>query len=231
MNSRELPILYSFRRCPYAIRARLALAHRGITVELREVLLRDKPKAMLAASAKGTVPVLLLPQGRVLDESLEVMRWALTQVPEGAWNPPSADQERFIAQNDGAFKYFLDRYKYADRYPTHPQDWYRDQAAPHLTALDQQLENSPFLCGDAPGFVDAALMPFLRQFAMVDPSWFAASPYTSLQRWLQDLLDSALFASVMLKFPPWHPDHEPLRMTWEESPESAPARGLLAIHQ
>ena len=217
MTPVELPILYSFRRCPYAIRARLALAHRGIAVELREVLLRDKPRAMLAVSAKGTVPVLLLPSGRVLDESLEIMRWTLTQAPEGAWSLPSPPQEQWITENDSTFKYFLDRYKYASRYPKHPQDWYRDQAAPHLHTLNQQLDKRPFLCGEAPGFADAALMPFLRQFAMVDPPWFAASPYTSLRRWLQVLLSSGLFASVMPKVPPWAPDHKPVRMTWNEA--------------
>ena len=117
----DLPVLYSFRRCPYAIRARMALAVAGMAVELREVLLRDKPEAMLEVSAKGTVPVLQLPDGWVIDESLEVMDWALTQNDPEDWADTCADTEALIAYCDGPFKGWLDKYKYADRHPEQSQ--------------------------------------------------------------------------------------------------------------
>ncbi len=210
----NLPILYSFRRCPYAIRARLALANAQVRVELREVLLKDKPEAMLAASPKGTVPVMVLADGRVLDESLDVMHWALEQGAAGSWLPLSPRDRAWIATNDGEFKYYLDRYKYADRYPEKPADWYRDQVSAHLQDLDQHLSDNPFLGGKDPGFVDAALLPFIRQFSMVDGAWFREAPYPSLRRWLNEALSSELFESVMFKTPTWQPGQEPLCVDW-----------------
>lgn len=221
------PVLYSFRRCPYAIRARLALARAGVPVELREVRLRDKPDAMLRASSKGTVPVLHLRDGRVIDESLEVMHWALAQSPGSPWAPPTPVEAQWIEMNDGDFKIYLDRYKYADRYPEHPPAWYRGQMTKHLTALDGHLARTPFLAGDAAGFVDAALLPFIRQFSMVDSDWFASAPYPALRRWLRHGLDSALFQAVMFKAAQWHPGQPPLIVDWSAAAELSVSAGAL----
>lgn len=202
------PILYTFRRCPYAIRARMALAYAGITAEHREVVLKNKPAELLQASAKGTVPVLVMPDGEVLDESLAIMRWALMQSDPEQWMTAavSGDAEAWIAANDGPFKQQLDHYKYADRYPEHPADWYRDQALPHLSALDEVLRHHSCLHGDRAGLVDVALFPFIRQFAMVDYQWFTNSPYKALHQWLERWLEDPLFLSIMQKRPAWSRD-------------------------
>ncbi|MBT0960441.1 glutathione S-transferase [Denitromonas iodatirespirans] len=200
------PVLYSFRRCPYAIRARLALGQAGVAVELREVVLRDKPAAMLAISPKGTVPVLQLPDGRVIDESLDIMRWALGRHdPENWLTIGDADtQAALIARNDIGFKPLLDRYKYAERFPEKPAAAWRDEAvAVHLADLDGRLAHAPYLFGATPALADAALFPFVRQFAGVDPAWFDMAPLPALRRWLAGWLGSDLFAAVMKKQPPW----------------------------
>lgn len=209
----SLPVLYSFRRCPYAIRARLALAYAGQPVELREVLLRDKPQAMLDASPKGTVPVLVLPDGTVIDESRDVMDWALAQADPDDWcRPPLGGlADEWIAANDGPFKAALDRYKYADRHPEHPPHSYRERGEAHLARLDAILKAHRWLHGEQPGCVDAALFPFIRQFAMVDLDWFRASPYKGLRRWLDAWLEHPLFAAVMARHPPWVPGQAPVR--------------------
>jgi glutathione S-transferase len=203
MTPRSDPILYSFRRCPYAIRARLALAISGTCCEMREVRLRAKPAAMLAASPKGTVPVLVLPDGRVIDESLDIMRWALDRHDPEGWL--ERDDAALIALNDGAFKQALDRYKYPERHDTDPLP-HRDAGVAFLTEIDARLAPAGQLCGAARGLADAALLPFVRQFAAVDRSWFDALPLPHLHRWLGDHLSSALFASVMLPILPWVED-------------------------
>jgi len=200
----SLPVLYSFRRCPYAIRARLALWQAGIEVELREVALRDKPAEMLAISPKGTVPVLQLPDGRVIDESLEVMRWALGRHdPDGWLSAASVEEiERLIHRNDGEFKPLLDAYKYAERFPARTKAQWRDAAVDaHLADLNQRLSRHAGLLGARISLADAALMPFVRQFAGVDPHWFAQSPMGALRAWLDDWLASPLFQAVMAKPP------------------------------
>lgn len=201
-----LPLLYSFRRCPYAIRARLALKAAGISVRLREVVLRDKPAELLAVSPKGTVPVLVLDSGAVIAESLEIMRWALEQNdPLGLLREDPAQAE-LLALNDGPFKQLLDRYKYPERFPEKSQVAWRDEAvALHLAALEARLQTSPYLLGEAPALVDLALMPFVRQFAGVDPEWFQAAPLPALRGWLEGWLASELFAAVMPRFEPWLP--------------------------
>lgn len=211
----EHPILYSFRRCPYAIRARMALAYAGTSVELREVLLRDKPEAMLRASAKGTVPVLVLPDDTVIDESLDVMHWALQQHDPQDWlSSATSDEVRaLIAENDGPFKHWLDRYKYADRYPDHPAGWYRDQALPFLVLIDSWLQEWQWLGGDSMGFGDVALFPFLRQFASVDRPWFDEAAPKGLREWLRTMLESRLFLGVMDKYPVWRSGRPPLILT------------------
>ncbi|MEI8570660.1 glutathione S-transferase [Methylomonas sp. LW13] len=201
------PILYSFRRCPYAMRARLAIAVSGVSVALREIELSNKPEAMLAISPKGTVPLLLLPDGRVIEQSLDIMLWALAQHDPQNWlNQAPEDTQRLIDWNDGDFKYYLDRYKYADRYPEQTPADYRQQGEVFLAELETRLQRHKFLCGDNFSLADAATLPFIRQFAAVDNAWFENSPYPALQQWLNTFLRSNLFAAVMQKYPPWNVD-------------------------
>lgn len=195
-----LPVLYSFRRCPYAIRARLAIAASGILVEVLEVDLKAKPERMQQLSVKATVPVLELPDGRVIDESLDIMLWALQQ------NDPATMLDRFsnearalIEHNDTQFKYTLDRYKYPECYPEFPMSYYRIQAENFLCELNIRLNTSHFILGDKAGIVDLALLPFIRQFARVDKVWFEASPYASLRMWLNAWEASDVFIHVMRK--------------------------------
>jgi glutathione S-transferase len=198
-----LPILYSFRRCPYAMRARLALYASGVAVELREVSLRAKPASMLAASPKGSVPVLVLPDGRVIDESWEIMQWALHQHDPEGWlgqdNSFIATASPLIIENDTTFKYHLDRYKYAERYPEYPRSHYRSEAQVFLQQLENRLHMTRFLLGDAMSVADVAIFPFIRQFAAVDKNWFAQAPYPLLQYWLDIFLSSELFDAVIKK--------------------------------
>ncbi|WP_411881852.1 glutathione S-transferase [Polaromonas sp. YR568] len=208
-----LPVLYSFRRCPYAMRARLALAATGEPYALREVVLRDKPAELLAASPKGTVPVLVLPDGVVIDESLDVMLWALRRKdPEGWLSPPRggiAAMLALVAGNDGEFKRSLDRYKYPNRYPDESAgdaqafaQLHRAQGAAWLAALDGMLDEG-WLFGTRASLADMALLPFVRQFAHTDAAWFAAQPWPKLQAWLAGFEAGALYAGVMGKHAPW----------------------------
>ncbi|WP_299323763.1 glutathione S-transferase [Parasphingopyxis sp.] len=201
----DWPILYSFRRCPYAMRARMALLVSGQRCMLREVLLRDKPEAMIAASPKGTVPVLVLADGAVIDESLDVMRWALAQSdPEGWLEPDVSECTGLVETNDGPFKHHLDRYKYATRYDSDPVE-HRAAASALLNALEERLQARAQLLGDARSFADIALFPFIRQFAATDSTWFDAQPWAALRNWLDAHIGSALFKSAMGKFQPWAP--------------------------
>ncbi|MGR8931309.1 MAG: glutathione S-transferase [Gammaproteobacteria bacterium] len=199
------PALYSFRRCPYAMRARLAIVSAGIAVELREVQLKNKPLAMLQASPKATVPVLVLKNGKVIDESLDIMQWALNINDPDNWLEFRSEAFKLTKRNDSEFKHFLDRYKYADRYPEKPAAYYRSQGELFLHELEQRLQKSAFLCGPRFGFADAAIAPFIRQFAAVDNPWFASSPYPALRKWLQDFLRSALFNNIMPPYQAWNP--------------------------
>ena len=205
-----LPILYSFRRCPYAIRARLAIKVSGVRVALREVVLRDKPAALLQASSKATVPVLQLPDGRVLEQSLDIMRWALEQHDPQGWlgrqEQEAADALEWIALNDGPFKQALDRYKYAPRHPECPAQAWRDDAVELMIGpLKTRLADRPFLLRDTPSLADMAIAPFIRQFAAVEPGWFASAPFESVRVWMNRIVSSALFDAVMAKFTPWQP--------------------------
>ncbi|WP_066798310.1 glutathione S-transferase N-terminal domain-containing protein [Sphingomonas soli] len=195
-----MTILYSFRRCPYAIRARMALLVSGVAYEHREVRLRDKPPEMLAASPKGTVPVLVLSDGQVIDESLDIMRWALDRNDPEHWL--AGDDTGLIAANDGAFKHHLDRYKYPDRHASDPLE-HRAAALALLAPLEARLAAAPWLCGDTRTLTDAAITPFVRQFAAVDREWFDAQPLPALQRWLALQLASPLFAEVMRVHEQW----------------------------
>ena len=197
------PILYSFRRCPYAMRGRMALDVAGIKVEHREILLKDKPAEMLAVSPKGTVPVVVLPDGRVIEESLEVMLWALEQNDPENWLSPSsgdrAEMDALIAANDGPFKHHLDRYKYATRYEGAVASDHRAAASEHLNALEERLSRSSQLFGETPSLADIALFPFVRQFAIADQDWFDAQPWPNLHLWLAGHLNSERFARIMTK--------------------------------
>lgn len=196
----ELPILYSFRRCPYAIRARMAIWQAGIEVDLREVSLRNKPAHLIAISPKATVPVLQCPDGVVLEQSLEIMCWALQQNDPAAWlrDANTAVSFKLIQHNDTDFKPWLDRYKYFERYPEHEQNYYRDQAIQALIAkLEVALSHAPFLGGSAAGLADVAIFPFVRQFAAVDKVWFENSPWAQTRRWLSAWVTSDLFIEIM----------------------------------
>lgn len=201
------PILYSFRRCPYAMRARLAILSSGLSVELREVVLRDKPVEMLEISPKGTVPVLLQSDGSVLEESLDVMDWALAQNdPDRLLDFPLAITDAMralIAELDGPFKASLDRYKYEYRNDEILARENRDRAAPFLMKLDGLLAEKEFLYGDRTSFADLACAPFVRQFAHVDRDWFWAQNWPSLIKWLDAFLISDRFTSIMDKYPQW----------------------------
>ena len=206
-----LPTLYSFRRCPYAMRARLALAYAlaDHSLELREVILKDKPQALLDISSKATVPVLVLADGKVVDESLDIMSWALSENDPKDWLLAQNQTEinRLIAQNDGDFKWALDRYKYADRHE-HSEEYYRKKAEVFLHTLEQQLQSSDFLMGDSISLADAAIFPFIRQFAHVDKEWFFSSEYKRVIGWLNVWLESDLFKSIMKKYKQWTPQEQ-----------------------
>lgn len=208
-----LPLLYSFRRCPYAMRARLALLVAGQTCELREVVLRDKPQALREASPKATVPVLVLADGQVIDESLAIMQWALARHDPLGWCRPThgapAQMLALVTENDTGFKPLLDRAKYPQRFGIADPLAPRIACAPFLAGLEQRLAQTPFLCGGHATLADAALFPFVRQFAGVDPDWFAQQPWARLQQWLLDWQSTTLFARAMQKFAPWQPGDAP----------------------
>ncbi len=201
----SLDCLYSFRRCPYAMRARLAILFAGLQVELREVTLKNKPGRMLAISPKGTVPVLRLAGGAVIAESRDIMVWALEQQdPQGLLDATVLEQANaLIEQNDNEFKYWLDRYKYADRHVEMTQTEYRQRGEGFLQVLETLLESRTYLLGDDPTIADIGVMPFVRQFAHVDREVFSQLPYPNLQRWLQHWLEHPLFLQTMIKLPVW----------------------------
>ena len=204
MNT-PLPCLYSFRRCPYAMRARLGLLFAELSVELREITLKNKPEQMLAISPKGTVPVLQLLDGSVIEESVEIMTWSLKQNdPKGLFDESVLSQANtLIARNDNEFKQWLDRYKYADRHPEMTQIEYRQQGEVFLQDLEALLNKNTYLLGNSVTIADIGIMPFVRQFAHVDRDVFYGLPYPKLQLWLQHWLEHPLFVQAMTKFQPW----------------------------
>lgn len=213
-NSQSRPVLYSFRRCPYAMRARIALLAADIDVELREVVLRDKPQSMIDASPKATVPVLILQDGTVIDESLEIMVWALAENDPLEWLSPESgtldDMLALIAQNDGPFKHHLDRYKYFNRYEDADPAEHRRDAEKILNRLDGRLAVGKYLFGSRPALADFAIAPFIRQFANTDKEAFDAMPFVHLQRWLDDFLNSSFFERAMTKYDQWHEGDAPV---------------------
>lgn len=203
----EPPILYSFRRCPYAMRARLALASAGITVELREIVLRDKAPEFLETSPTGTVPCLKT-KTRVIDESLHIMAWALAQNdPECLLEQPPQGYE-YMAQCDGPFKHALDRTKYPTRYPNDNPQLHRKAAAEFLKSLDTQL--SPNLFGTDLKLADLAILPFVRQFAHIDQNWFYNEPWPRLIHWLDRFKSSEKFTQIMPRYKKWETGAAPV---------------------
>ena len=186
----------------------MALSYAGVAVEIREISLKQKPASMLQVSPKGTVPVLVLTDGTVLEQSLDIINWALLQSDRDDW-AVQADlnakklTDALIASNDGEFKKALDQYKYAIRFPENPPEIYRAQGELFLTGLENLLKQTTYLCRDQLSKADIAIFPFVRQFSMVDEGWFENAQYPKLKAWLNGLLDSELFLGVMQKYPTW----------------------------
>lgn len=197
------PILYSFRRCPYAMRARLALAYSGIDYEHREILLKNRPDELYALSPKGTVPVLQLNDGTVIDESIDVMKWALAQSDPDCWYTDKiVEQNSLIAQNDDEYKKRLDMYKYHEQFPEGSYDEFQNAVGEILKVYELILSKSSYLCGDNVTLADMALFPFIRQGAHVDLAWFNAQ-FSILSKWLKIFNESELFMSIMKKYTLW----------------------------
>lgn len=194
-------VLYTFRRCPYAIRARMALAYAKISVEQQEVDLKNKPPGLIMASAKGTVPTLILENGQVLDESMEIIKWALEQSDPDRWSRPELKTacEELINYNDTRFKPILDNYKYSQNSEKKDPAYYRDEARVYLERLNSLLMQHHYLVADEITVADIAIFPFIRQFYCVDKYWFEGSDYKLLHTWLENFLNSALFLQVMKK--------------------------------
>ncbi|MEH6547512.1 MAG: glutathione S-transferase [Sneathiella sp.] len=207
MTEPTLPVLYSFRRCPYAIRSRMTIVYSGVTVELRDILLKDKPEDMIAVSPKATVPVLKKSDGTILDESFDIMLWALDQNDPDCWLPDNEMQQQtifdLVAENDGPFKSNLDHYKYFVRHPESPREIYRSQGEEFLRKLEDLLSQHEFLTSDMMTFADTAIFPFIRQFANSDKDWFDQSPYQKLKKWLNDQMNTSAFKYVMKKREIW----------------------------
>lgn len=203
----QRPLLYSFRRCPYAMRARMGLFAAKCQVELREIVLRAKPAHMLEISPKGTVPVLQLADGQVIEESLDIMLWALRQNDPHGWLVPEKDSFKdmlaLIGELDGNFKHHLDHYKYASRYEGADAIAHRSMALVALAGLVARLERSPYLFGTQPALADIALFPFVRQFANTDRDWFDGQAPECLKAWLVGHETSDLFSNIFVKWPVW----------------------------
>lgn len=228
------PVLYSYRRCPYAMRARMAIVYSGIQVEQREIVFWDKPIQMLEASPKGTVPVLILSDGKVIDESRDIMLWALNNMKHTSHTGQSwLFKENSLLEKkvndwidlcDNEFKPHLDHYKYADRFPEQNAESYRDKGCEFLTSIEKTLEENSKngnqvelgLIENSLSMADIALFPFVRQFANVDKEWFSETHYVYVKRWLKQNLESECFKAVMKNRPVWLPDHQPL---WVDEPE------------
>ena len=222
----NLPVLYSFRRCPYAMRARLSLLIAGIDVELREVALRNKPAEMLALSPKATVPVLELTDGTVLEESIDIMQWAWQAVDDDSGVQYVSESEiqsllEPLEQGSGSFKVLLDKYKYADRHPEKTATEYRAEAENYLKTLAIQLSDKEYLFGPMWSFADIAIAPFIRQFARVDQEWFNKSEHQTVRQWLYRVLESNEFQYCMKKVKPWHVDSKTVIFTRPEISSAA----------
>lgn len=223
------PILYSFRRCPYAMRARLALHAAGVACELRETALRDKPAELLAASPKGTVPVLVLEGGEVIEESLDIMAWALEKDdPEGWMNAPEGEVANWTKAIDGTFKHHLDRYKYPDRFEGVDAETHFAGGVAILAEMDRAISGSGHLVGGRESLADIAAFPFIRQFANAGREVFDALALPHLQAWLARHLSSARFEAIMQKHAVWKRGRGPLvfsRQSDHKAPSATSGRG------
>jgi len=197
------PLLFSFRRCPFAIRARMAIRISGVDVDTHEVHLRNKPQALFDCSPKGTVPVIQFPDGRVLEESLDIMHWALAINDPEQWlddeDRMSAEASALVQENDESFKPALDLYKYSVRFPEHPESYYREQTESFLAKLESRLQDQPYLMGAHRTLPDMAIFPFIRQFYNVNQDWLRASKYQRVMQWLDGHMNSEIFNVVMQK--------------------------------
>ena len=208
----QLPILYSFRRCPYAMRSRMAMNYSKISYEHREILLRKRPQALYDISAKGTVPVLQLPDGLVIDESIDIMRWALKKSdPESWYKDKIYEQDNMIERNDTVFKYWLDRYKYHVRYPENSFEEYQTQLEKFYLKYNLQLDKNTYLLGNHISLVDIAIMPFIRQAAHVNLDWFSEK-FPKLHNWLENHKTSKIFKSIMEKYDVWNEQEKGLEI-------------------
>ncbi|WP_435275137.1 glutathione S-transferase [Psychrobium sp. nBUS_13] len=216
MSEQTFPILYSFRRCPYAMRARMALTLNQVSVEIRELILKNKPAEMLLASPKGTVPVLIANNGQIIEESLEVMDYAVTHGTHSILKAPTSAELTLIAENDDVFKANLDKYKYFDRFPQQTQQDYRAHGEVFLRQLEQRLAIQDFLFGHNQSYGDIAIFPFVRQFAHVDKAWFDGADYPHLKKWLDNFLQSSAFLNVMKKIPCWQTGDAPTYFPFSE---------------
>ncbi len=206
-NKYPVPVLYSFRRCPYCMRAHMALKYAGIKVELREVDLNDLPPQVLMISSEATVPVLVLPDETVFTESWEILKWALEQNDPDYWfgenKKYALDAEILIESNDFSFKNDLDHYKYADRFPEQSEEHYRERCEEFIEELEDMLCENKYLLTNHLTLADIGVFPFVRQFSLVDKEWFDQSSYPNVRRWLEVLIDSELFQQVFQKHDLW----------------------------
>ena len=219
-NKFKYPILYSFRRCPYAMRARLAIKTSGIKVELREIKLQNKPKAFLNISPKATVPLLHLSKGKILDESLDIMEWALKINDPLNWlSTTELDNIRtfkLLNQLEKEFKMNLDKYKYSSRFEDKNPKFYRDKNLVYLTNINNLLQRTKCINSDKLSLADYAIYPFIRQYRNVDKKWFDSLEFDFLKSWLNDLIDSDYFLSIMKKFEVWDPINNPIYTNFEQ---------------
>jgi len=203
---KDRPILYTFRRCPYAIRARIGLAYAEIKYEHREVVLKNKPVEMITLSPKGTVPVLSFDE-ILFEESLDILLWALSQNDPDGWmefDPVLLEEmASLVEKNDFEFKGHLDHYKYADRFPEYSQLEYRERCEPFLELLESLLQNNTYLFAPRRSYADIAIVSFIRQFSKVDETWFNNSPYPKVRAWLRKLTSNPLFLTIMKKYKAW----------------------------
>lgn len=207
-----MPILYSFKRCPYAMRARMALYLAKLVVELREVSLKNKPSSMLKVSPKGTVPVLILDNGIVIDESLEIVNWCIEEKKNIFEETLNVEQELHTVNTiklfDDKFKFHLDRYKYASRYTDKDETSHRESCEQILKSIEKQISNKKWFYSDHINKIDICILPFIRQFRIADPTWFDSnSEFPKIQKWLNNFLDSSLLKSVMVGSEVWETGH------------------------
>lgn len=212
--NRKYPILYSFRRCPYAMRARLAIKASGIIVEIREVELKNKPKEFLGISPKATVPIVCISSKQIIEESLDIMEWALKI------NDPlkllkyeklnRIEIHNILNKLENEFKQNLDRYKYSSRFDLPSPKLYRDKNLQTLNEFNNLLQNNKGICSSHLSLLDYAIFPFIRQFRNVNSVWFDSLELKFLQTWLYELIDSDEFSSIMKKYEIWNPNQKPI---------------------